>query len=236
MPPMRSRPPLRFFGELLHPEDKPALDEVLRQYAEDGRESHNLECRLKTKGGDWRWIMTRGRIVRRDAAGKPVHMIGTHVDITERKRSEEALREANETLNSYLEHSPLAVIEWDSDCRVTRWSGEAERIFGWTAAEVLGRRFDEIPWVPGEDLACVAAVANELRTGCERQLHFKKPERSKRRHGDPLRMGQHGDCRCGRADGCSVAGSGRERARAAERGIGAPATLGGIQPRHHLPY
>ena len=53
----------------------------------------------------------------------------------------------------------------NSDYRVTRWSGEAERIFGWTAAEVLGRRFDEIPWVPGEDLACVAAVANELRTG-----------------------------------------------------------------------
>ena len=146
-------PSIEIFRELLHPEDKPALDEVLRQYAEDGRESHNLECRLKTKDGDWRWIMTRGRTVRRDAAGKPVHMIGTHVDITERKRSEEALREAHETLNSYLEHSPLAVIEWDSECRVTRWSGEAERIFGWTAAEVLGRRFDEIPWVPGEDLA-----------------------------------------------------------------------------------
>jgi two-component system, chemotaxis family, CheB/CheR fusion protein len=46
-----------------------------------------------------------------------------------------------------MEKTPLAVIEWGPDLRICRWSAEAERVFGWTAEEVLGKRLDEFPWV-----------------------------------------------------------------------------------------
>ena len=55
-------------------------------------------------------------------------------DITERKRAEEAAQEAHQRLTFHVENSPLAVIEWDSEFRVSRWSESAERLFGWQAS------------------------------------------------------------------------------------------------------
>ncbi|HET8654022.1 MAG TPA: PAS domain S-box protein [Longimicrobiaceae bacterium] len=60
-------------------------------------------------------------------------------DVSERKRTEEALRATNEILQALIEAMPLAVCASDSEGRVTTWNPAAERIFGWTAEEVLGR-------------------------------------------------------------------------------------------------
>ena len=78
--------------------------------------------------------------------------IVTHTDITDRKRVEEELHESEERLRLHIENTPLAVIEWGSDFRISRWSAEAERIFGWRAEEVLGRRMDEFRWIYDEDV------------------------------------------------------------------------------------
>ena len=67
----------------------------------------------------------------RDQQNQIVGGIAVVHDITERKRVEEAAQEAHQRLTFHVEHSPLAVIEWDSDFRVSRWSASAERLFGW---------------------------------------------------------------------------------------------------------
>ena len=93
-------------------------------------------------------------------------------DITERKLAEEALRQREEELHElsqrltyHMDNSPLAVIEWGADMRLTRWSGDAERIFGWTAAEVLGKRMEDFRWIYHEDTPQVAEVSTDLVTG-----------------------------------------------------------------------
>jgi PAS domain S-box-containing protein len=48
-------------------------------------------------------------------------------------------------IERYLKNTPLGVIETDSDQKVTRWSSESEKIFGWSSQEILGRKFNEIP-------------------------------------------------------------------------------------------
>ena len=83
----------------------------------------------------------------------------------ERRRADEALREAHQRLNLHVDHSPLAVVEWDGGFHITRWAGEAEHVFGWTAAEVLGKRIDELPWVYEEDLPSVSAVMEDIISG-----------------------------------------------------------------------
>jgi PAS domain S-box-containing protein len=74
-----------------------------------------------------RW--TDGRLVRMEVA----------IDISERKRTEELLREANQTLHALVYASPLAIVAKDREGRITRWNEAAERTFGWTEEEVLGR-------------------------------------------------------------------------------------------------
>jgi PAS domain S-box-containing protein len=91
----------------------------------------------------------------------------------ERRRAADALREREERLRgamqrleSLLENSPLAVIEWSSgDFRVVRWSDGATQVFGWTAREVVGRRIDELNLVYPEDRPVVEQVMDDMLTG-----------------------------------------------------------------------
>ncbi len=80
-------------------------------------------------------------------------------------RAEEHVRELSRRLTYHADNSPLAVIEWGPDMRLTRWSGAAERIFGWKAEEVLGKRMDEFRWIYKEDAAQVAEVSDDLTSG-----------------------------------------------------------------------
>lgn len=66
-------------------------------------------------------------------------------DITERKRAEEELRETNQVLRSLIQASPLAIVALDYEGKVERWNPAAERIFGWSQQEVLGKPFPGIP-------------------------------------------------------------------------------------------
>jgi len=59
-------------------------------------------------------------------------------DVTETKRAAMALRDSNEFVRALFDSSPLAIIATDLDYRVLQWNGAAQRLFGWTAAEVIG--------------------------------------------------------------------------------------------------
>ena len=69
-----------------------------------------------------------------------------------RRSVEESLRESEGRLKFHIENSPLAVIEWGHDFIVTKWSAEAERIFGWIKKEVVGMRIDELNMIFEEDI------------------------------------------------------------------------------------
>lgn len=86
-------------------------------------------------------------------------------DVSREREVERELRELSQRLTYHVDHSPLAVIEWGPDMRLTRWSGEAERLFGWTAAEVLGKRMEDFRWVYAEDAGQVSSVSADLETG-----------------------------------------------------------------------
>jgi PAS domain S-box-containing protein len=90
-------------------------------------------------------------------------------DITARKHAEEATNAAFRRLEFHVESSPLAVVEWDSDFRVSRWSASAERLFGWRAEEVLGKHVNEWRFVFTDDVDAVALVTNRQREGVEVQ-------------------------------------------------------------------
>ena len=73
--------------ERMHPDDRePVMAQYLR-YLSGEIPEYRVEFRQRTSSGEWRWIQSTGRIVERDASGAPLRMLGTHVDITERRRA-----------------------------------------------------------------------------------------------------------------------------------------------------
>jgi PAS domain S-box-containing protein len=101
----------------------------------------------------------------RDRTGRVVAAVTTSYDLTERKHAVDALRAADVRLRSHIEHSPLAVIEWDHELRVSQWSPRAEQIFGWSAAEVIGKRRHEWQLVVEDDDAHVQSAIAPFLTG-----------------------------------------------------------------------
>ncbi|HKG58281.1 MAG TPA: PAS domain S-box protein [Pyrinomonadaceae bacterium] len=93
--------------------------------------------------------------------------IAVITDITARKQAEGAAHTAYKQLSFHVESSPLAVVEWDSDFRVSRWSASAERLFGWKAEEVIGKHVNEWRFVFADDEDAVALVTNRQREGVE---------------------------------------------------------------------
>jgi PAS domain S-box-containing protein len=83
---------------LIHPDDIDDVNKVFGSYSENVKDNNKLEFRMRAKNGEWRWILSRGKIVERNSEGKPVRMIGTNTDFTERKRMEEDLKRKNRAL------------------------------------------------------------------------------------------------------------------------------------------
>src|SRR5262249_6458898 len=86
-------------------------------------------------------------------------------DITERKKAEDKLAEALRRLHAHVDNSPLAVVELDSEFRLTAWSAGAERMFGWSAAETMGKRIKDLRWIYEADEEAVDALCEDMLTG-----------------------------------------------------------------------
>ena len=86
--------------ERMHPDDRQAVLSNLQAYLEGQVPEYRVEFRQRTRDGHWKWLISIGSIVERDGQGRPLRMLGTHRDITERKSAELAVRKLNEELEA----------------------------------------------------------------------------------------------------------------------------------------
>jgi len=93
-------PHVKWWDNRTHPDDLPGVTEIFEAHLRGETSFYECEYRLLTKSGEWKWILDRGKIVQRDEQGHPIRLTGTHLDITERKQAEEALRIQNEQLQA----------------------------------------------------------------------------------------------------------------------------------------
>jgi diguanylate cyclase (GGDEF)-like protein/PAS domain S-box-containing protein len=83
---------------LLHPDDVDALRRAWVEVLKGLRATYAVEHRVHARNGEWKWILSRGRVTERDpASGRAVRMIGTNLDITDRRRIEEAVQSVAHT-------------------------------------------------------------------------------------------------------------------------------------------
>jgi PAS domain S-box-containing protein len=97
------------------------------------------EFRIVTKSGDTRWLSVRARPVWDGSRLRVTRIYGAARDITDRQRAEAALHRTAEMLQAIVNSSPFAVVAYDLENRIQMWNASAERMFGWTAGEVIGK-------------------------------------------------------------------------------------------------
>ncbi len=90
------------WAQHVHPDDLPGANSAIQDYFSGKSKNYDIEFRFRHKKGSWIWIRGQGKIVARDAKGKPLRMVGTHIDITEHKMVEENFRRS-------IDDSPLGV-------------------------------------------------------------------------------------------------------------------------------
>ena len=124
--------------ERLHPEDHEPVAAVYRDYIAGKIPEYRVEFRQRTRSGEWKWILSLGRVVERDAQGQPLRMLGTHTDITERKRMEETLRENEERFRLLIQNSNDIITVVDENGWKRFVGGPSERILGYRASDMTG--------------------------------------------------------------------------------------------------
>jgi diguanylate cyclase (GGDEF)-like protein/PAS domain S-box-containing protein len=123
---------------LVHGDDLPSARARLNAHLSGATPWYEADYRLRTKRGEWRWIHDRGRVVERDAEGRPLRMIGMPTDVTERREAEAALFRERERALVTLASIADAVIATDSRGMVEYLNPVAEHFTGWTLSDARG--------------------------------------------------------------------------------------------------
>jgi PAS domain S-box-containing protein len=135
----------------IHPEDQARATKAYRDYAEGKTPNYSVEFRLQNGSGDWTWILSTGKFVEWDESGNPTRMLGTHTDISPRKRieaerlrAEAALRASETRFREAFEHMGVGMCISNTKGRFVQVNQRFCHITGFSSEELLGRSFVEI--------------------------------------------------------------------------------------------
>lgn len=161
----------------MHPDDRRMLTERRSRLLAEG-DSHDIEFRVVWPDGSVHQLYGRASGVR-DESGKLIRVYGTNVDITERKRAEDALRAGEAAFREAQRVAKLGSWEWHAGSDITNWSDELYRIFGLDPA-LPAPTLAEHPsvYVPASWAVLKAAVDEAMRSGApyEFDLEINRPD------------------------------------------------------------
>ncbi len=116
------------WNNLVHPDDLPGCLAATEQHFARRTPLYHHEYRMRTKQGDWKWIMDRGKVVTRDAHGQPLRMVGMHTDVTARKSLEQRLHQFEQLATQVSELAQIGGWEIDLETMQLTWSEQIRRI------------------------------------------------------------------------------------------------------------
>jgi PAS domain S-box-containing protein len=165
----KMRPSFNGWKALLHPEDSPSVLEGLYNHLAGLTDYYEDEYRLRTKSGQWKWILSRGKVVERDKVGRPLRMTGTCLDISKRKCAEEALAENETRYRTLFESMKDGVAIYSpknkgEDFVIVDFNKAAETISGLSRDQVIGQSLSDV--FPGaKDVGLLDVLGRTWRSG-----------------------------------------------------------------------
>ena len=124
---------------VLHPDDAQETARALDDYLQGRSPDYCCEHRVITKSGEVRWFLSVGKVVEWDADGKPLRIVGTNADITERKQAEQLLRDNEERFRLVVENSPNPILIWSDTGAVLYASPAVATTLGHSPDVLAGR-------------------------------------------------------------------------------------------------
>jgi PAS domain S-box-containing protein len=159
---------------LIHPDDLAAMASAPDNCYKGTEDVFQAIYRVRTKAGDWRWILSRGRAVERGPDGLPRRLSGTHLDITDLKQIELALRRSDERFRALAESS--RAIPWEADFatyRITYVGPQIEAVVGFSAADWVGKDLWPERLHPEDRDRILREAADYARAGVDHNLEYR---------------------------------------------------------------
>jgi len=125
--------------KLIHPDDLKNIKEKIRDIMRGNRQLIEMEYRLRHKSGEWVWVLGRGRVVSWDETGKPLRFTGTQLNITDRKRAEQALRLSEERLRLVTDNMKDVIIMTDQHFKSVYISPSMHSVAGYDSKDREGK-------------------------------------------------------------------------------------------------
>lgn len=145
----------------VHPDDLVYVQKTIQDHFDQKTESYSVEHRLRCKDGSYKWVSSRGKVVNRDADGKPLRMIGTTTDITAMRSLSEKLQQNVDLITNLTNEVPGMVFQYRvSPDRVEYFpyvSQGIEEIYGLTPAQIAADASLIRSTIHPEDLAIYSA-------------------------------------------------------------------------------
>jgi len=130
----------------VHPNDLPGALRILQEHLKGKTPFMEIEHRMKTKSGGWKWILKRGKVIERDKDGNPLRAAGTHLDITERKMTEVALRNSEAKLFNALLIAKMAYWEYDVKSNLFTFNDQFYAVYKTTIQKVGGYQMPPVAY------------------------------------------------------------------------------------------
>lgn len=124
----------------VHPDDLESTEQKVRKCIREFLDNYVVEFRFRHKDGSYRWIRAQASVIA-DDKGNPVRMLGSHIDITDKKRIEDELRVSSEQYRALYDNAPLAYQSLDENGFIKDVNPAWLRSLGYTRNEVVGRNF-----------------------------------------------------------------------------------------------
>ena len=137
--PDEAEPDISRWGQRIHPEDMNRVVQAFNDHVAGRSPMYECEHRVRHKSGEYIWIATRGKVVERDEKGNLLRIVGTSLDITDRKRAEEALRKSEEQYRMLVETMGESLVILDENGRVSYVNSRFCELSGYSRDEVIGR-------------------------------------------------------------------------------------------------
>ena len=154
-----------FWKSLLHPDDQAEVQAALQAHIKGETPGYKLEHRVRHKDGHWLWVLDHAMVIERNAQGGAVRILGTHLDITKRKRADAELASATTLLRRTGEIAKIGGWQIDLNTKQQTWTAEVFRIHGLPVGEPPPLEVTLGHYAPHARTALLAAIQEAQDSG-----------------------------------------------------------------------